>query len=372
MLYLFIPEHHPAQNNFEISRLYSYYKKIVSDDIFQDMIWVICDYCGCLQLGELIPLDILYGSNHNNGVVGATWDRHHQEFAKFILKNNPKEIGASNRYLEIGGSHGYLASLILQEIPDAEYAMIEPNASNLDSRIKLVSGFAEDHLDLLANYPTIIHSHVLEHVYSARDFLDSISSAMYGSSEMYISFPNIQSFLETNGTNSLNFEHTYFLEPSQLKSVLEQLNFKVAEVYEFEKHSFFFKVVKKSGKGFVRPIVNIKEKVWYFDNMWNELEKFTSETRIRLSQDNVPTFLFGAHIFSQVLYLLGISKNVIGVLDNSSAKIGERLYGTPYKVFDPAEISSMSAVRVILKAGSYQDEIRAQLLSINSDVQILE
>ena len=243
-----------------------------SDDLFQDMSWIICDNCGCLQLGELIPLEILYGNNHNNGVVGVTWERHHQEFAKFILKNNPKEIVSPNRYLEIGGSHGYLASLILQEIPDADYVMIEPNASSLDPRIKLISGFVEDHLDFLPNYPKIIHSHVLEHVYSPRDFLNSISQAMYGSNEMYISFPNIQSYLETGGTNALNFEHTYFLEPSQLKSVLEQLNFKVAEVYEFEKHSFFFKVVKDVGYKIVPPIVNTKEKVWYFDNMWSELK----------------------------------------------------------------------------------------------------
>ena len=73
------------------------------EDIFADMIWEIGKETGMIQLKELIPLDILYSSNHSSGVVGKLWSRHHEEFAKFISKFNP------NKVFEIGGAHGILA-----------------------------------------------------------------------------------------------------------------------------------------------------------------------------------------------------------------------------------------------------------------------
>ena len=53
-------------------------------------------------------------------------------------------------------------------------------------------------------------------------------------------------------------------------------------------------------------------------------------------------------------------------------KIGKRLYGTPYRVFHPETIRDMTKVRVILKAASYQNEIKKQLIELNSNVEIIE
>ena len=60
-----------------------------------------------------------------------------------------------------------------------------------------------------------------------------------------------------------------------------------------------------------------------------------------------------------------------GILDNSQLKIGKRLYGTNLTVFNP-EIIKNKNVGVIIKVGSYRNEIIKQLREINPSVTIFE
>jgi hypothetical protein len=83
-------------------------------------------------------------------------------------------------------------------------------------------------------------------------------------------------------------------------------------------------------------------------------------------------YLFGAHIFSQYLLAFNLDQNKIeGILDNSSLKIGKRLYGTNLTVFEPKIIANEN-VGVILKVGTYRNEIIEQLKKINPNVTIFE
>ena len=108
--------------------------------------------------------------------------------------------------------------------------------------------------------------------------------------------------------------------------------------------------------------------------MWNGLGEFVEQAKSRINdKSGVSTYIFGAHVFSQSLFHLGLSQcSIEGVLDNATAKIGKRLYGTPYEVFHPEVIRNLRKVRVILKAASYQSEIKKQLLELNGNVEIIE
>ena len=58
-------------------------------------------------------------------------------------------------------------------------------------------------------------------------------------------------------------------------------------------------------------------------------------------------------------------------MDNSTLKIGKRLYGTNLTVFNPKVIANED-VGIILKVGSYRNEIIDQLKLINPNVVIFE
>ncbi len=339
-----------------------------SFDIFHDLRWATCSSCGCIQLLELIPLTVLYSQQHSAGAIGQIWQRHHEEFANFILKSNPESI------CEIGSAHGQLSQLILDAKPDIPYTIIEPAPLNVDSRVKMVVGIAEDHLDVVAQNKVVVHSHVIEHVYNAKEFLESLSEVMDIGTSMFISFPNIQELIDTGGSNSLNFEHTYFLDPVQLNSLLRTNGFTLNQQEMYLRHSYFLHVTKTSKQISIDlPLENIEAKSLTFVAMWKTLSEFVEHTNGILKLERMPTYIFGAHVFSQALFSLGLSEHDFdGVLDNSTGKIGERLYGTNLTVGHPGVIQGLDRVRVVLKASHYQEEVKKQLIDLNPNVEICE
>ena len=83
-------------------------------------------------------------------------------------------------------------------------------------------------------------------------------------------------------------------------------------------------------------------------------------------------FIFGAHIFSQMMIFNGLNKkNITGVLDNDKQKIDKFLYGTNLKINNPSILKKIVQPCVVLRAGSYNKEIKKQLSEINKSVIIV-
>jgi hypothetical protein len=342
----------------------------MNSDIFMDQEWAVCENCFCLQLISLVPLEILYSINHSVEAVGRVWQAHHEEFAKTIIRESPSSI------CEIGGSHGYLAKIITSNLPDIRYLMIEPSPTFESSRIEIVKGFFEDNSEKTSGFDSIVHSHVLEHLYDPVKFMTELNKNVNYSSNIHMSIPNINELLLKFGSNALNFEHTYFLTLENLDFMARKTGFEIINVENYIDHSFF--ITMKKAKKHQIDLERIKKtnKIYAknFDSLWDGLGQFVEETKFIINKKSeIPTYIFGAHVFTQSLYQLGLNQcNIDGVLDNATMKIGKRLYGTPYRVFHPETIRDMTKVRVILKAASYQNEIKKQLIELNSNVEIIE
>ena len=118
---------------------------------------------------------------------------------------------------------------------------------------------------------------------------------------------------------------------------------------------------------------NIKKQATKFLDMVNSLVGFIATTNKIIEDHSGPVYLFGAHVFSQSLIVLGLKTDkIVGVLDNAGDKQNKRLYGTPFQVFNPSVILELSNVMIILNVSHYQAEIRNQLLSMNKNLQIVE
>lgn len=342
----------------------------INSDIFVDQEWAVCENCLCLQLTSLIPLEILYSDNHSLEAVGKIWQSHHEKFAKTILRESPVSI------CEIGGSHGYLARMIVKSLPDVKYLMIEPSPTFKDSKIEVIKGFFEDNSERVSGFDSIIHSHVLEHLYKPLEFMHRLNKNMKESSIMHMSIPNIDALLSNFGSNALNFEHTYYLTLDNLRYMASNTGFEIVNVENYIDHSFFVTLKKSGTQKFQIEELKFanRNSTKNFDFLWNGLEEFVNSVKYIIGdQSRISTYIFGAHVFSQSLFHLGLSEcDIEGVLDNATMKIGKRLYGTPYKVFHPEVIRNLSRVRVILKTASYQSEIKKQLIELNSNVEIIE
>jgi 2-polyprenyl-3-methyl-5-hydroxy-6-metoxy-1,4-benzoquinol methylase len=337
-------------------------------DEYFDQIWAECSKCGCLQLLNLLPLSEIYKSNHHTEVVGQTWKEHHDAFSEFISTGAPKRI------LEIGAAHGYLATALVTNLPNIQYTIVEPDSNLVDSRILIIKGYIEENFAELKNKDCIVHSHVLEHVYDPVSFINEISRHSDFGTNMYISFPNMHGLIESGGLNSLNFEHTYLLDPSHAELIFKNAGLTIKSKKKYKSHSFFYHLLKESDT-LNSPLEypNISWQSQEFQKMVQSLKEFVASSNKTIQNCNGPVFLFGAHIFSQSLLSFGLtSDKVIGILDNSQGKQNMRLYGTSLPVLNPEVISQAIEPVVVLNASHYQNEIRNQLLILNPNVKIIE
>jgi predicted SAM-dependent methyltransferase len=332
------------------------------DDIVADMSWMICPETGIIQLQKLIPLEILYQGQHNEG-IGKVWEEHYEAFTEFLKEYSPKYV------LEIGGAHGLIAKGYLSKVSEADWTIIEPNPSVKDSRIKVIKGWFNKEFSYKGKVDTIVHSHVLEHTYDPKEFLESIGEFLKPGDMQIFSFPNMIEQLTRKYTNCLNFEHTAFISEYFADTLLKSTGFEIVGKRYFKDHSIFYAAKKITTSQDLKIENKYEEYKKLFENFTKYHRNMVDELNVNISNTKLPTYLFGAHIFSQYLFGFGMQKEgIIGVLDNGPAKQGKRLYGTSFTVESPKILKDKGPVNIILKAGVYNEEIKRDILeNINSE-----
>ena len=336
------------------------------DDLLQDMDWYISKGSGLIQLKKLIPLDILYADAHGSGAIGKVWENHHLEFAKFIHNYKPKTV------LEIGGAHGILAYNYFQLDPII-WTILEPKPTPIsENKAKYIVGFLDENFKSDETYDAIVHSHVLEHLYDPLELIKLISQITESGKHLIFSLPNLKEMISRKYTNALNFEHTIFLTEPYIDFMLSKNGFEIIEKkYFLQDHSIFYAAIRSSAAKLIpldgAELYKTNKKIFLeYVNFYKSLIQDISKVIEELDR---PTFLFGAHVFSQALISFGLNpKSLVYILDNDPSKQGKRLYGTNLVVQSPKIIGKVNRPVVILRAAAYDQEIKDQILNtINKD-----
>ena len=333
------------------------------DDVLANMNWYVYPQTGIIQLHPLVPLKYLYRHQHN-AVVGKTWGKHHDDFAALIAR---QRSGA--HVLEIGGGHGYLAAKLLFSGAVEKWTMVDPNPISAFSipNLGIIRSYIEDVKELPEDVDMIVHSHTLEHMYNPGKFFDIIWSLLKPGQLHIFSVPNLYELLKHDHP-SLNFEHTIMLREEHIDWLLEQRGFDVVEKHHFaEIHSLFYVCKKKSAKPPpAQPPSFYEANLRVFTRWYRHIKADAVLFAASLSPDKSHNFVYAAHVGTQYLFSAGLPRErFAGVLDNNHDKVGRRLYGTNLTVFYPNALAKIKEPRVVLRTGVYDDEIEAQLRSIN-------
>jgi Methyltransferase domain/C-methyltransferase C-terminal domain len=335
------------------------------EDIRCEQTWQINKTSGVLQLKKLVPLNILYQSQHANA-VGKIWEEHHRKFAKFLNKFSPNSV------LELGGGHGILSVeyAFLQNIP---WTILEPNPAPIPGcKAEFIRGFFDEKFIYARDFDAVVHSHVFEHIYNPSDFMCYLGLFMTEGKKLIFSLPNMRTMLERRYANCLNFEHTVFLSEEYIEFLLTKYGFRLLEKeYYRDDHSIFYAAVRDTQikPKRLRSDLYDGNKKLYLDFIEHH-KTLISDLNLRMSKSNQPVYLFGAHIFSQFLLEMGLSEEkIICILDNDPQKQNLRLYGTRFLVSHPEILRNVESPVVILRAGVYSHEIRDKISQINPEVE---
>lgn len=339
--------------------------KPLEEDIVADMEWAIDPETGVIQLTKLIPLEILYQSQHVDG-CGPTWQQYYQDFADYIFMQKPVSV------LEIGGGQGVLAKLTTEKSSKMKWMIVEPNPwSEENEQIKVVASFFDENFQCDEMVDAVVFSQLLEHIYNPEAFIKNISKFLKVGGKLIFAYPNLEVWLKRKYTNAINFEHMMFLTDYFVDYLLTANDFRILDKKIYKDHSIFYTVEKTNGKLKIlkyRNKYNSYKKI--FMNFVNYHLKMIKQLNQKIESLKVPIYLFGAHIFSQYLIGFGLKTDkIVAILDNSPTKQGKRLYGTNLFVESPKILQGRGKAAVILKAGIYNEEIKKDILeNINSEI----
>lgn len=332
----------------------------IDNDVFSDMIWVICKNCGCIQLEKLIDLSVLYHKGHNSA-YGKTWEYHHKKFSDVVSKYCGTSV------LEIGGGNLKLANLVTDKRSDVKFTVIDSNCekSNKQNIITKIEFFDYKNYNTEYEVDTIVHSHVLEHFYEPIKNIQMFAKILKKGQRMIMSVPLLDVMVNNNFTNGINFEHTYMLSEELLDFIVKKNGFKIIHKELFNPYNIFV-VCEKTDVGTDIPINNLYEKnLSLFTNFINFHKDFINKVN---EIDRNGFYVFGGHIFSQYLFMFGLSfSRCICILDNDPNKIDKRLYGTELYVRSPKILADVEIPVVVLRAAQFSDEIKNDIIkNINS------
>ena len=334
-------------------------------DEFCDMNIFVDKNSGIIYIDPVLDLSLVYMASHNSGAIGATWENHHFQFAEFVKEHNKGNV------FEIGAGHGKLSSLCSGSVNS--WTCIDPNPPAIKNpNVKYVRGFFDNSTDL-SEINTIVHSHVIEHIYDLQNFLRTIAEKFDDGSRMVFSMPNMIEMLKRKYLNCINFEHTILISENLIEHLLSVNGFKLIDKKKYlEDHSIFYCFEKEEACKLIPFDMAYEENKRIFLEYVDFYKNFVSRVNEQI-KDVESVYVFGAHVFSQYLLNFGLSAtNIVGCLDNDVNKQGRRLYGTPFKVFSPSVLAQEKRPTVILKTGAMKAEIQSQLLSINASTVFLE
>lgn len=338
-------------------------------DIVAPMVWHISRESGMIQLDPVLPLEVVYQTEHNPGTTGASWLNHHQSFAQLIAKYNPTCV------YEIGAAHGILNVQYNKLFSPIEWHILDPNPiPDPASTAVFNKGFFTKETVIPAQVDMVVHSHVLEHFYNPIEFFENLQQLKPGT-RMCFSVPSLKKHLSQphKFTNVLNFEHTYFCTEDIIEYWLDKYGFKVLEqVYYDNDHSIFY-ATEYTAELTNKPVpnqyaANFELAADYYLYHIELIRKLNDVIRLT----DRPVYLFGAHVFSQFLIAFGLKQSRIKcILDNSAHKQNQRLYGTNLSVKSPDILAGVDRPIIILRSGVFDAEIKAGILAKNPTAEFI-
>ena len=321
-----------------------------------------------VQLKTLVNPKLLYSKFHSEA-IGQTWKKHHKEFLRFLKKYSGQYV------LEMGSGPLKPYHNLVNLKNFEKWTSIEPS-KNIKSNIlkkpknKIIKGFIEDiQINKVKNCDTLVHSHVIEHLFNPKKTLKKISQ-IKNLRKMVFSVPDLEYYIKKKYSNSLNFEHTYFINKKLIKYFLNSIGFKIAKTQKFQNHSVFYYAVKSRKQILPQPTFkkNKNDYLLMIKFYKNKIKKINQ--MMKKHDGNI--YIFGAHVFSQFLINFGLDINRISyVLDNSYLKTNQRLYGYNLHIKKPEIIKKDFKPLIIAIVGQYEKEINSQIKSLNKSAKII-
>lgn len=315
-------------------------------DVFYNKRIGCCRTCFCAQLIDLVDPAILYSTLYMNATMSPGWMHHHRCFANFLLECT----GTEDTFLEVGANKGTLYKLLLDKRPALQYAVLDMyHDSALPTEIKFIQGNCETYD--FTGHNNVILSHVFEHLYEPRLFVEQLRSAKV--KNLFIAIPNFERLLEKGSLEMINSQHTFYCGLDHINYLLGTHGYRSRRVltYDGPVESYM-----------IHYSFDLIEKIAMPRCDYFALYELYVGKVGRLHSLTIPpgTYICPSGLYGQYLYYFmnkAARANVIGFLDNNMARHEVLLYGTDKLVYHPDKVSLSKDNTIIVCSCPYTGEL---------------
>lgn len=324
-----------------------------------------CPACGLIQT-DAQALETTYKEIHSEA-LGPTWEEHHRSFAAFVQQAIHPSV---HSVLELGASSQPIARKLSGLSKIYYIDPIHTPPFSLQEKERYFSGFfpevaPPEKVDL------ILASHVLEHIPRTHLFFEKIRQFLNPGGSFLISIPQFETWFRKSYFNAISAEHVSYAFPAQLQKLAELHGCSVHFSLHKEHSLFAAFQWKKPSASHPFSFSSPKESQTLLSQWMTAFQK-AMHPPIQ-SSDTGSLFLAGASHLAQYFLLnnASLAPRIQGVLDNSSRKWGQRLYGTAVNACSFEVLRNEKHPTVYLPPSPYEKEMEAQIFQINPHAQII-
>jgi len=289
-----------------------------------------------------------YYSSHNNYSTPTSASASKNEKCSYFLFEN-LDSGVKT-VIDYGCGNGQLSDLLNTKYDVTRYDVGYP--------------------DLQSQYDCLILSHVLEHIYNPKSFIDSVSKYIRDDGYLYIEVPNANKY-EMHGNNygplqEINIEHINFFSPYALTKLLVDLGFMPVKIKdcEFTLAGYEYPVI--------RGIFKKRTDTMSFERYLDIGSDYLATLENNLPKIDNRVFLYGCgQLLYKLIPILQKKYNIINIVDDNTLLTKKTLNGI--NIISTHELRQIltSEDTVIVTSSVHFDRIKLNLLSLNVSASII-
>ena len=122
---------------------------------------------------------------------------------------------------------------------------MDPNCEKYPKKnIQNINEFFSEKSTFNCKFDTIIHSHLLEHLYEPKTMLLKMSEILTEGGSIFISIPNLHSYSFEILFLGMHFEHTYLINEINMLYLCNICKLEIVNKQYYKNHSIFYQLKK--------------------------------------------------------------------------------------------------------------------------------
>lgn len=229
--------HHPPSDQFRTSEQLNAPVTVYPLDVY------LCDACGFIQLGYVVPPEILYQDNYPyESSTTETGKRHYQEFAQAVVKEF--DFGASDLAVDIGSNVGVLLEGF--KIQGLRIQGVDPagNICAIAERrgIPTINDFfgkgpADKIVSSHGQASVITGTNVFAHVDNLNEFMKAIQILLHPKKGVFvIEAPHLLHLIQNLEYDTIYHEHLSYISVEPLVQFFRKFNMEIINVEQKDIH----------------------------------------------------------------------------------------------------------------------------------------